>query len=49
MKALAEYREDYEGDEPKKRRPYMCHNGLCGALDCITCHPEIANEQEDEE
>lgn len=54
MKTLRDYAEEY--DEPKKRKPYACFDGMCGATDCAKCGqpegergPRGDDEQEDEE
>lgn len=42
--------DDFEHDEPIKRKPYSCADRMCGALDCLTCHPEgEVNESEMED
>jgi hypothetical protein len=41
---------DYEMDQPRRRRGRAyCRDRMCGAEDCIRCHPEGYEEPDDDE
>lgn len=39
----------FDDHEPRKRKPYRCSDGMCGATDCDRCYPGGVYEGDEEE
>lgn len=39
--------EDYEDERPRRSRRVTCSDQMCGALDCLNCHPNIIEPESD--
>ncbi len=38
----------FDAARERRRRGLDCRDGMCGARDCLTCHPEGEDEDEPE-